>query len=134
MFAAQRIVGVLSYDIVKISTDGRAVSFLSYDAFDNVAHPPLTRSVRVYLPKASYEIREYGDRTNPPILHRKESVVLPTYPGYEDFRRLSEQEEALGLLSNPHIGTLRDWEGLLASRGLTIRGHRVVATHQQSSS
>lgn len=126
IFAGKEIIGEVPYDLVKISTDGRAVSFLLYHAFDSDPHPSLLRSVKVYLPKATYSIREYFDSENPPVLHRKENFVLPSYPQFETFRRLTEQEDSLGLLSSPDIGYRRSWNLLLSARGLTVQAHQIV--------
>jgi DNA phosphorothioation-associated putative methyltransferase len=126
VFAATRVVGEVPYDVLKISLHGRSVSFLQYPAFDDEAHPALVRSVRVYLPRATYGVREYDPKGNPPILHRKDTLVLPSYSRYREFQRLTAREEALGLLSAPDIGHRREWGSLLAERGLAIRGHLVV--------
>ena len=53
-FAARRVVGDVEHDLVKLSTHGRSVSFLKYRDFEDVAHPELEHSVRVFLPKATY--------------------------------------------------------------------------------
>ena len=126
VFAAQRIVGDLPYDLVKISLDGRKISFLSYPNFDTDPHPPLVKTVKVYLPKADYLVREYHMSPNPPILHRKETFVSPSYPYYERFKRLTEKEEGLGLLSSTSIGLRLGWEELLRSKGLRLRGHQII--------
>lgn len=127
LFAAQRVVGAVPFDIakIKIARDGRAISFLLYDDFDGVPHPALVRSVRVYLPRAAFSIREYASQVSGPILHRKDAFVLPSYALYPTFRRLTEAEEALGLLSQPDIGTRQRWEQLLSDRGLAIADHRL---------
>lgn len=125
LFAAKRIVGDLHYDVAKIATDGRAVAFLTYPAFDDVAHPALGRSVRVYLPKATYEVRDYSAYANPPILHRKDALVSPDYPLFADFRSLTEKEQALGLLSTHDIGFKASWDSLLSARGLVVEGHDI---------
>jgi DNA phosphorothioation-associated putative methyltransferase len=125
LFAATRIIGEIPYDVVKLSLHGRSVSFLSYPDFDNEGHPELRRSVRVYLPRASYGVREYEGSANPPILHRKELFVPTQYPRYELFRGLTRKEEELGLLGEPDIGRQREWEDLLQRRGLLIKGHEV---------
>jgi DNA phosphorothioation-associated putative methyltransferase len=126
LFAGKEIVGEHPYDLVKFAKDGRAVSFLLYKDFDTDAHPALLRSVKVFLPKATFDIREYSASENPPILHRKETFVLSTYPYFEIFRRLTEQEDTQGLLSSPDIGYRRAWECLLQSRGLKIKGHTLL--------
>jgi len=126
LFAAQRIVGTVSYDLVKIALDGKAISFLSYPAFDEAPHPSLAQSLRVYLPRGSYAIREYGPSSNPPILHRKDSLVSTNYHKYPEFRSLSQAEDEAGLLSASNIGRREDWERLLRERGLRLDGHPLV--------
>ena len=126
VFAAQQVVGKVDYDIVKISTDGRAVSFLAYDRFDEDPHPPLRSSVRIYLPKTEYDIRDYRDSLNPPILHRKETLVGRDHPRYAEFERLTKEEDALGLLSSPDIGYRQQWDALLRERGLAVDDYRVI--------
>jgi len=130
VFAGTRIVGEVLHDVVKISLHGRSVSFLRYPTFDDEAHPALVRSVRVYLPRATYGVREYHPTRNPPILHRKDILVLPSYPRYQLFRQLTEREEALGLLETADIGHRLGWEVLLVQRGLTVAGHEVVPARQ----
>ena len=127
IFAGTQIVGELPYDLVKIAKDGRAISFLLYKDFDSDPHPPLLRSVKVFLPKADFDTREYHNSVNPPILHRKETFVLPTYPHYQKFRCLTEQEESLDLLSTSDIGYRVPWEALLSSRGLVFKDHQVYS-------
>lgn len=125
VFAAGLIVGDVGYDLVKVSLDGRAVSFLAYENFDEDPHPKLLRSVRVYLPKASYSLRSYADSSNRPILHRKETLVSPDYPLYERFRALSEAEEKAGLLTGTDIGFEGSWTALLDARGLKLVDHQL---------
>lgn len=125
IFAARQVVGDVEYNIVKLSMDGRKVSFLQYQDFDQDAHPCLRHSVRVHLPTASYMIRDYRASENPPILHRKETLVDPVYPLCELFTALSEQEEALGLLSQSSIGFRQQWQQLLAEQKVEIIGHSI---------
>lgn len=125
VFAARQVVGETDYDILKLSLDGRKVSFLRYPDFDKVAHPELRFSVRVYLPTASYTVRDYSASDNPPILHRKEALVDPLYPKYSAFAELSRQEEELGLLSRSDIGFRRAWQTLLSERSLVLEDHTV---------
>jgi DNA phosphorothioation-associated putative methyltransferase len=125
LFAARQIVGEVDYNIVKVAMDGRKISFLKYKDFDDEAHPPLLYSVRVHLSSTSYAIRDYSSSVNPPILHRKETFVDPLYPGYGMFSELTQQEEALGLLSRPEIGFRREWQSLLAEHSLRIVGHAI---------
>ena len=43
VLAAQQVVGSVEYDVLKISTDGRAISFLAYERFDDDHTRPGTR-------------------------------------------------------------------------------------------
>jgi DNA phosphorothioation-associated putative methyltransferase len=125
VFAARQIVGDVECDLIKISTDGRKVSFLRYPDFDCVPHPALNYSVKVYLPKAAHSFRDYADSTNPPILHRKEAFLDEFHPEYRQLICLSEKEQALGLLSRSDIGTRNGWNAALAEQGLTLREYDI---------
>ena len=39
-------------------------------------------------------------RPIPPVLHRKETFVAPSYPDYDRFAYLTQQQVAMGLLDN----------------------------------
>jgi DNA phosphorothioation-associated putative methyltransferase len=125
LFAARQIVGEVDYNIVKISMDGRKISFLNYRDFEGNAHPELIHSVRVHLPTASYAIRNYSEWENPPILHRKETFVDALFPDYGTFADLTRQEEELDLLSQPDIGFKQRWADILAERQLQIINHTI---------
>lgn len=123
IFAGRQIVGEVDYNIVKISSDGRKLSFLKYDRFEEDAHPVLSYSVRAYLPRAEYTIRDYSESPNPPILHRKEMLVDPLHEKYATFAELTKHEEQLGLLSRNDIGMKQGWLAALAEKGVTITDH-----------
>lgn len=125
VFAARQIVGEVDYNVLKISTDGRSISLLRYDDFEKDAHPALGYSLRVYLPRAEYSIRDYSNSPNPPILHRKEMLIDPLHPSYRTFCELSRHEEELGLLSRNDIGTREAWLAVLAENGVVVEGYRV---------
>jgi DNA phosphorothioation-associated putative methyltransferase len=133
ILTARQIVGEVEYDLVKIGLDGKKLSFLAYRDFEDAAHPELVHSVRVFLPKATFDVRNYAASTNPPILHRKETFLDPFHPRYAEFAQLSDQEGQLGLLSRSDIGTRNAWEELLRSRGLRIVGGSLVSVSSSSS-
>lgn len=130
IWTARRIVGEVDYDLIKIALDGKKLSFLAYQDFEVVPHPTLRSSVRVFLPTASYELRNYKESVNPPILHRKETFLDPLHPRYAEFEKLSATEESLGLLSRNDIGTRNGWESLLQSRGLRIEGTEILGAER----
>jgi hypothetical protein len=131
IIGARQIVGDIDYDIVKLSTDGRKLSFLRYPHFDTDAHPSLAYSLAVYLPKTAYSYREFLHSDNPPILHRKDSLVDETHPLYQKFLSLTRQEEKRSLLSRPDIGQKMAWERVLAEAGFTVRGHRLLRRRRE---
>jgi DNA phosphorothioation-associated putative methyltransferase len=119
---------VAGANVIKLSREHRRVSYLSYRTFDRDPHPALSESVRVDLQTFAIKHRDFAGSDNPPILHRKETLVPDDYPRREKFLRLTEQEERRGLLdSGRYIGTRRQWEDLLAERGVRLSGHRLVA-------
>jgi DNA phosphorothioation-associated putative methyltransferase len=123
VFAGRQIVGDIDHNVIKMSVDGRKVSFLYYENFDQEPHPALRFGIRIYLPKAAYQIRDFRDSLNPPILHRKDTLVSQTYPYYTMFRGLTLAEEAEGILSQPNIGHQKQWAELLAAKKLVLEGH-----------
>lgn len=119
--------------LIKFNCSEPKVSYLFYPTFDQEAHPPLQGSLQVDLVTGEVSYRSYHQTNNPPILHRKEAFVTPDYPRYRDFVRLTQQETALGLLSQArYIGTKREWEQRLRDRAVEINDHQVIA-HETSS-
>jgi DNA phosphorothioation-associated putative methyltransferase len=131
---ARQILGdVEPVTLVKISTDKLAISYLAYPDFDHHPHPALATSSQVDLIATQVNHRDYTNRDNPFILHRKETFVAPDYPHHQLFTDLTRQEEELGLLDNPRsIGTKRCWEERLAQHNVSFQGHTVI--HRTSSS
>ncbi|MCC7074556.1 MAG: DNA phosphorothioation-associated putative methyltransferase [Deltaproteobacteria bacterium] len=116
------VVGPQEAEIVKIARDGRSLSFLWYPQFDEVAHPTLDKSLRVHLPRADFQFRDFSASTNPPLLHRKEAFVSEDYAHRGRFLRLTAAEERAGLLGSAP-GFQTEWLALLASKELQIAGH-----------
>jgi DNA phosphorothioation-associated putative methyltransferase len=110
-------------NLIKLDRQRPKISYLSYPDFDEIAHPTLAFSVVIWLDTMIAKHYDFSRRDNPPILHRKETLVPLDYPGHERFARLSRQEEKRGLLDREDIGTLRGWEQLLLSEGFTVAGH-----------
>ncbi len=122
--AAAKLAG--PWNVVKLAhVDGR-VSFQWYPRFFDDGFPALASSVAVDLESGRVNVREY-DADNPPILHRKETLLPPGHPGVSLAARLTEAAEAVGLFERPmEIGRRQAWEARLARLGLRIEGHRLV--------
>ena len=125
---AMQLVGAIEgANIIKLHRRKPAVSYLSYPRFDRDPHPILHHSTVVDLQQLDYRQRNYRSVTNPPLLHRKDTLVSEDYRLFKCFQRLTRQEERLGLLDTGRsIGTRSDWLSLLRDRGLALSGHRVV--------
>ncbi len=77
--------------------------------------------------RASSELTHFSESHNPPILHRKETLVGTDYPLYETFRKLTQAEEEAGLFEYPSkIGFRREWERLFKRMRLRIEGHQLI--------
>lgn len=123
----ESIVGRVNSDLIKFSLHGKSMSFLFYGNFDEDPHPALQGSIRVDFRTGKNQVRDYSKSENPPILHRKETFVLPSYEHYEKFKKLTEQEEAAGLLGGAGIGFRKQWEELLKQSGHCLSDHTLTA-------
>ncbi|MEH2226508.1 DNA phosphorothioation-associated putative methyltransferase [Nostoc sp.] len=126
---ASRTIGrVDEATLIKYHTDKPQISYLSYPDFDTDPHPALKASIGIDLKTLFVTHRDYETRANPPILHRKETFVTSNYPRYEEFAKLTQQEQELGLLKDKSdIGTHEGWKKCLAAHRVEIRGHQVYS-------
>ena len=112
--------------LVKFHTNLPKISYLFYPNFDTEPHPTLHTSMQIDLRDLQVVYRDYDLSPNPPILHRKETFVTPEYPLYEQFAKLTRQEENWGLLDDTSsIGTRQGWQNCLTEHCAELRGHRV---------
>jgi DNA phosphorothioation-associated putative methyltransferase len=113
--------------VVKLHRGKFQVSYLAYPRFDTDAHPVLVGSLVVDLRRLAVHYRDYADHIDPPLLHRKELFVDPSYPRRALFARLTQAEERCGLLSGAErIGSKGTWAAALRAHGVAVRGHRLV--------
>ncbi|MBW4642833.1 MAG: DNA phosphorothioation-associated putative methyltransferase [Goleter apudmare HA4340-LM2] len=124
---ASRTIGrVDGATLIKFCTDKPQICYLFYPEFDTDPHPFLKASIIIDFNTLYISHRDYQNRDNPPILHRKETFVTTNYPLYEEFAKLTQQEQQLGLLQNKsEIGTRAGWEKCLAAHSVEIRGHQI---------
>ncbi len=116
------------FNIVKFYLSEFKISFLFYPDFLEEPHPVLRESLAVDLTSGKVRRQDYSSSHNPPILHRKETMLDPDHPKRDMFRVLTEAEEAKGLYEQSRtIGFKRNWEILLAARGLCYSDHELVS-------
>src|SRR5262249_10130944 len=71
-------------------------------------------------------------RDNPPILHRKETLLRPDDPRIPKFAALTRAAEEHGLFHrSASIGTRRRWEERIRAAGLALQGHQLVRCGEQ---
>jgi DNA phosphorothioation-associated putative methyltransferase len=115
------------WNLVKLSHEGRSVSWLGYPEFDKEPHPRLAWSYNVDMRTLEGSYRSYLDSDNRPLLHRKHEFLSPDDPDAIKYRRLTEQEVRAGLYKSPHlIGNERGWTAALEAASVQLRGHRLV--------
>jgi DNA phosphorothioation-associated putative methyltransferase len=113
--------------LVKLNRLEAKVSYLAYPDFDTDAHPALATSVRADLRRLDVKLRDYRNSSNPPVLHRKETFVPPSYPLFDKFQSLTKQEERARLLEETNtIGTRIGWQVRLEQLGYVVKGHRLL--------
>lgn len=129
----QRLQLTEAFNVVKFSTDF-AVSFLEYRDFFTDPHPALAKAIRVNLAAGKVKELQYDIRVNPPILHRKETLLPRDHPDRPRFAQLTQQEEDAGLFDDPRtIGFKANWESLLQEKGLGYEGHALVQRGERRS-
>ena len=122
----QRLQLTEAFNVVKFSNDF-AVSFLEYRDFFTDPHPALAKAIRVNLAAGKVKKLQYDIQVNPPILHRKETLLPLDHPDRPRFSQLTQQEEHAGLFDDPRtIGFKINWENLLREKGLGYEGHVLV--------
>jgi len=115
------------WNLLKLHTDELAISFLSYPDFDSDPHPTLSEATKINLNTGTIVRIDYRARSNPPILHRKETFLPPSDQRVVVFSELTQQEEREGLYRDPSRAGLRmNWQALLKRKRLTYNGHRLI--------
>ena len=121
------------FNVIKFSTDF-AVSFLEYRDFFTDPHPALAKAIRVNLAVGKVKELQYDLRSNPPILHRKETLLPLDHPDRPRFATLTQQEEEAGLFDDPRtIGFKANWQSLLEEKGLGYEEHSLVRLGESRS-
>jgi len=109
------------WNLVKVFKSDFRISLLNYPTFFEESYPPLQQSVTVDLAKLSHRITKYCNRDNPPILHRKETMLYKEHPKYDEFSIITQEGEAAGLYENSRmIGFKNSWERVIEKNGYEL--------------
>jgi DNA phosphorothioation-associated putative methyltransferase len=120
-------------NLIKLHRHSGKVSDLVYPQFETDPHPALLRSIKLSPRSRELDCYDYANSANPPVLHRKETLLPADHPLHARFARLTQQEEKHGLLDDTAtIGTREGWQRRLHKKGFMVRGHRLVKHHERN--
>ena len=109
------------WNILKLSKTNHQCSLLYYPDFFTYAYPALHTSYTINLEKQTVRKSNYSDSTNPPILHRKETLISFEHKDITTFLEITREGEAIGLYENTKkIGFKNNWEKLIQSKGYQL--------------
>jgi DNA phosphorothioation-associated putative methyltransferase len=115
------------WNLLKLHTNEVALTFLTYPDFNENPHPALAEATKINLNTGTVVRSDYRKRSNPPILHRKETFLPSSDPRHAVFAELTKAEEDAGLLKDSaRIGMRVHWQSLLRRHGLGFEGHKLV--------
>ena len=122
------------YNLIKLFKSEFKISFLSYPTFWNELHPPLNVSLSIDLSTGKTRMINYRNKDNKPILHRKETFILPERPEFQIYSDLTKKEESLGLYKEKTIiGFSHGWQKVLQKNGVQIKDHEIIAIESSES-
>jgi DNA phosphorothioation-associated putative methyltransferase len=113
--------------LIKFHLHKPKISYLFYPDFDRDPHPKMQASMQIDLRDLQVRYRDYHNSDNSPVLHCKDAYILPEYPQYEKFAKLTKQEKSWGLLENMRdISLWQGWQQKLKEYCAELQGHRLV--------
>jgi DNA phosphorothioation-associated putative methyltransferase len=128
--------GGFEYNLLKLFKRDFKLTLLNYPEFDSYAYPQLAKCITIDLLEQTHKQTDYTQSNNPPILHRKETFVLPNHPHIKTFKAITAEGEQIGLYKNTNrIGFKTHWQKLITSKGYKLdeqgRLHQVEQTNNQ---
>ena len=109
------------WNLLKLYKRDFKITLLNYPNFDTYAYPALHTSITIDLEELTKRKANYQKSDNPPILHRKETVVLANYPLIESFKAIAMEGEAIELYKNTKtIGFKQQWQKLINRKGYQL--------------
>ncbi len=113
-----------TWNVVRIARG--EVSLLHYGDFEQDPFPTLRASTTVHVDGRVVN-RDYSKRPNPPILHRKELLVLDDHPRRSAWISATAKLVKAGAFVDPHrIGTREAWRRRLKELAIDESGETSV--------
>lgn len=82
-----------AWNIVRLHKDCFKVTLLDYPDFHEEAYPALRFSTGIDLASEQVKNTDFSRSANPPILHRKETMILASDECYDDFCEITREGE-----------------------------------------
>lgn len=115
------------FNVIRFELALNRIALLNYPTFFDEAFPALQESWSIDLSSSEYSRRTYLNSLNPPILHRKELLILEDHPRWNEYEDLTRSAEDIGLFDeSARIGYQRQWEHFVRESGYQIVGHQLV--------
>ncbi|WP_129830492.1 DNA phosphorothioation-associated putative methyltransferase [Vibrio parahaemolyticus] len=115
------------WNLIKLFKKEFRLSLLNYPTFYTDSYPALEQSLNVDLSKLSHKVTCYRSSENPPILHRKETMILPNSDHYELFTALTKEGVEAGLYESTRtIGFKQSWLNLIQKKGYRLVDGRIL--------
>ncbi|HHX8693645.1 TPA: DNA phosphorothioation-associated putative methyltransferase [Vibrio diabolicus] len=120
------------WNLIKLFKNEFRLSLLYYPDFYEESYPALQQSLNVDLSKLSHKVTCYHSSDNPPILHRKETMIDPESEFFPLFQEITEEGERAGLYENTRtIGFQRSWLNLITKSGYQLIDGRLHPASEQ---
>ena len=112
---------IAPFNVVKLDS-GRRISFLCYEPFE-VPFPELLTAESCDLARGTIRRINFAERSNPPILHRKELLLPAEHPLVPEALCLTRRLERRGAFRDvTTIGTRLGWQRRLTDLGIDEAG------------
>ncbi|OUL56890.1 DNA phosphorothioation-associated putative methyltransferase [Pseudoalteromonas ulvae] len=109
------------WNLIKFYKRDFKITLLHYPDFEKYAYPELKHSTTIDLIEMRYKNTDYSASNNPPILHRKETLVLNSHPLVAQFKAITLEGEKIGLYQNTKtIGFKQAWLTLIKQKGHSL--------------
>lgn len=117
----------VNYNVLKFHHRDFKVSLLQYPTFFDDPYPALKESCTIDFERRKHRVTDFSDSDNPPILHRKETFLLPTDPRVPALREMTAEAEQAGLYDKANsIGFKLSWERLISRKGYLVVDGRLA--------
>ncbi|MDR6496390.1 DNA phosphorothioation-associated putative methyltransferase [Paraburkholderia terricola] len=120
--------------LIKVHSSSGKLTLMAYEDFETSPLPSMVKRVKISIRRQDYDVFEYGDKYEKPLLYYKSRYLHEEYPGYAEQHAFDESLAALELFEPNSYGLpARELDDLLNQRRLVIAGLRLVRSQRVPS-